>query len=215
MMGFPIVGFGANNGGGIKWDVVFTGKLPPPQVLNVEAAAEVCGKSVAMQDVQLNPKSMGVQYVFVSLENLLLKVSDVAQPKNLIFNKNCAFSPPIAAARKRDVIDVHNQEQHAYSSWKDNLLNVAQLPGSRPIPKVIKRKGLYHIKCDKHTFMKETLMGFDHAYFTVTAEQGTFQFPTLSPGHNIVTVWHQTLGMKQQDLLVPVGDMSQAIFIFL
>ncbi len=214
----PATAFGGKNGGGMAGSVVFTGEVPPPRILPVETDSEVCGDTVAVRDVLVNAQNKGIQYVVVSLESPKLKIAKVMAPKSLVFNAQCAFTPPVAAARKGDTIEVHNQDPILHNTHitmgKKTFLNVAQLPGSRPIPKTVKRKGIYEIQCDKHTFMTGTLVVFDHSFFTVTDERGNFQFPSLPPGHYQVSVWHSVLGTQTQDVLVPVGGMAKANFIF-
>lgn len=65
---------------------------------------------------------------------------------------------------------------------KKTMLNVAQVAGSRSIPKTLKRSGLHAIRGDKHMFMTGAFQVFDHPYFAVTDELGTFQLPWLSAG---------------------------------
>jgi hypothetical protein len=45
---------------------------------------------------------------------------------------------------------------------------------------------------------------FDDPYFDQTTETGQFSIAGVSPGSHRISVWHETLGMLEKDVQVPV-----------
>jgi hypothetical protein len=86
------------------------------------------------------------------------------------------------------------------------VLNVAMVAGGRPVKKQLKKAGLQLIKCNVHKFMQAYRMVFDDPYFDQTTEDGQFTISGVSPGLHTLTVWHETLGVMQKDVQVPVRD---------
>ena len=86
-----------------------------------------------------------------------------------IINNECAFTPRVVTGKKGDILEIANYDPILHNTHiiqgNRTFLNVAQLPNSRTIRKRIKREGVHHIRCDKHTFMEAVLVVFDHPLF--------------------------------------------------
>ena len=63
--------------------------------------------------------------------------------------------------------------------------------------------------------MAGSLQVFDHPYFAVTDEQGNFQLPSLPAGTYTITVWHETLGSLEQEIVVPSHGLVTINFAYL
>jgi len=187
--------------------VSFRGALPVAETLPVTENAEVCGKDVLIQTVQVDAQTLGLRQVVVSVNHVSSPTTDQSLPKWVVVNSNCAFLPRVGAARLGDTLEVQNLDPILHNTHvkigKRTFLNVAQLSGSRPIPKTLRRTGLHTFRCDKHKFMAGSLLVFDHSYFTVTDEFGVFHLPHLPAGTYTIAVWHETLGSLEQEVTVP------------
>jgi phage terminase small subunit len=84
------------------------------------------------------------------------------------------------------------------------VLNVAMVAGGPTIKKSVKRSGLYLLKCNVHKFMQAYRLVFDDSHFDQTTETGQFSITGASPGLHRITVWHETLGLLEKEVLVPV-----------
>lgn len=54
-----------------------------------------------------------------------------------------------------------------------------------------KKPGVIEIRCAQHAFMHGFIMVFDHPYFAVTPNDGSFKIDSLPPGSYKLMVWHQ------------------------
>jgi hypothetical protein len=61
--------------------------------------------------------------------------------------------------------------------------------------------------------MSATVMVFDHPWFAVPGEDGRFGLPTVPPGEQQITAWHERLGDTTMRVRVEVGRSAQADFV--
>jgi hypothetical protein len=61
--------------------------------------------------------------------------------------------------------------------------------------------------------MSATVMVFDHPWFAVPDESGTFELPGVPPGQHQITAWHERLGDTTQQLRVETGRPTTIDFI--
>lgn len=199
--------FAVEEGSNVTGTVSFRGTLPAARTMLVTENAEVCGKEVLIQTVQVDVHTSGLRQVVVSVSHVPSSTTEMSLPNRIVMNTNCAFVPRVGAARLGDTLEVHNRDPILHNTHvkigKKTFLNVAQLAGSRPIPKTLRRTGLHTFRCDKHTFMAGSHLVFDHPYFAVTDEFGVFHLPQLPAGTYTVVVWHETLGSLEQEVIVP------------
>ena len=194
-------------GGLVKGRVAFHGFLPSEEKRLVKADEDVCGKEVWIQTVQMNETTLGLRSVVVSVKNNPSFRMEAAPSKRIIANANCVFAPRVGAARLGDILEIHNNDPILHNTHikkgERTFLNIAQVAGSRPIPKILKRTGVHTFRCDKHTFMSGAILVFEHPYFTVTDEFGDFELPALPAGTYTLAIWHETLGSLEQEVTVP------------
>ncbi|MGB0909203.1 MAG: carboxypeptidase regulatory-like domain-containing protein [Nitrospirales bacterium] len=202
----PNVSSALQGSGMLTGHVSFHGVVRPGETLEVKENQDVCGESVVRHKVSVDSINHGLQFAIVSLASMGTPLARSAMPQTLVMNEQCNFSPRISAAQSLDNIEIHNQDPILHNTHitinQRTFLNVAQLPGSRPIVKTIKQSGLHQILCDKHKFMSGVLMVFDHPYFRVTNDKGEFSMKGIPPGQYVVRVWHETLGILSQQVTI-------------
>jgi hypothetical protein len=55
---------------------------------------------------------------------------------------------------------------------------------------------------------------FDHPFFVVTGDDGSFELGKLPPGEYEIEAWHETLGTQQQKFTLADGETVAAEFTF-
>ena len=66
----------------------------------------------------------------------------------------------------------------------------------------------FAIKCDVHPWMNAWTAVFDHPYFSVTSNDGSFTIENLPAGTYDVEIWHERLGTQTSS--VTVGENASA-----
>jgi hypothetical protein len=192
--------------GTLEGRVHYLGFQPAPQVRKVTKDQAHCGTEVSIQTVQLHDAHGALSSAVVSVEGMDEEF-EIDHSEGLVLNMRCAFFPRIGTARKDQDVEVRNQDPILHNTHikygKRTFLNVAQVPGGKPIVKGVKRSGLYVIRCDKHVFMEAYLHVFSHPFYAMTDQTGTFRIVNIPPGNQTILVWHETLGVLKKVVEIP------------
>ena len=74
-----------------------------------------------------------------------------------------------------------------------------------------KKATLVTFKCDVHPWMAAYIGVFDHPYFDVSGDDGTYSIPSLPKGTYTIEAWHERLGTKTAT--VTVGALQKGLWI--
>jgi hypothetical protein len=204
---------GQGNYGTIKGKLVWGGsETPTPTALQEQGKAakdpNVCAKDAPILDRSLvvDPKSKGVRYGFAYLVSPKGSNPDAAkallekQPTVDIDQKNCEFIPHSAAMMagpqgqklvlKSSDATGHNVHFGAFT----NNLNQMLPPNGQLSPTITPERRPIAVTCDIHPWMKANLMAFDHPFFAVTGEDGSFEIIGVPAGAQQLVIWQERVG---------------------
>jgi hypothetical protein len=196
----------ASGWGTLKGRVVFSGTVPPPEVLvakgsNAKDAAVCATQDVLSEKLIVDPASNGVRNVLVyiprpSAVNPEAESEALAQPLEFDQTK-CVFVPHALAAMKGAKILVKSSDQaghNVHSLLRGITFNQGIQPGSS-VPVDVKtpdnRPG--QVVCDIHPWMKAWWLTLGNPYFAVTNEKGEFEIKNVPAGDQKVVVWSEAL----------------------
>ena len=194
--------------------VRFTGTVPPPKVLTMDAE-EACQK--------LHDKPVEEQVVITgaggALANAFVYVKD-GLPKDLKFTppaatpvieqKGCQFSPRITAVMAAQTFAVKNSDpvsHNIHPEPKNNYdWNQQQAPGAPDLKrKFARHEVMIPVKCNIHAWMRAYIAVMEHPFYAVTGADGAFTLKDVPPGKYKVGVWHEALGERELDVTVAEG----------
>jgi plastocyanin len=151
-------------------------------------------------------------YVVVALaDGTEAPAVDPEAPPTVLDQKQCAFEPPVLAARAGTQLEVRNSDPllhnvDAMASSQQPVINVAlPLEGSRvrrPLPVA---PGILHVRCDLHPWMIATIRTFEHPWFTSSDLSGHFRLE-VPPGAHSVVLWHPRLPGVTRFVSVRAGE---------
>ncbi len=209
---------GVTYAGTIEGTVYYRGVVPAPQLKAVTKDQDHCGVGVSVQTIQIHNDQGALSGAVVSIEGMKKEDYVASKKERMVLNTQCAFTPRIGVARKGEEIEVRNQDPILHNTHiklgKRTFLNVAQVPGGKPIVKRLKRHGLHKIRCDKHVFMESFLYVFNHPYYDRTDKTGTFHISGVPPGKHPIQVWHETLGILKKVVNVPKEGTVRVAFSY-
>ena len=186
--------------GTISGKVTFEGKIPKRKPLKMNADP-VCGsaheKPALSEKLIVNDKK--------ELKNVLVWVEGAkgSAPKTptTIDQKGCIYQPHVLGIQKGQELIIKNSDATLHNihsmSKKNKSFNFA-------MPKVVKEKRKtfdkteepFIIKCDVHPWMKSYVSVFDHGFFAVTDENGSFKIKGVPPGEYNLVAWQERFKMK-------------------
>lgn len=196
----------------IRGRVVWPGgmAIPKPAVLNVVTDQAACCRNGDLLSNQLliDPKSRGVKNVVVWLRPDTPDRDDPFPPERIhpdlqhakpnvyeIDQPECQFEPRVIAARTGDSLLVKNSASidHNVNFSGSMMMYNRTLAASKSDEKgpLIADPRPTAIRCDIHPWMEGRLWVFDHPYFAVTGDDGTFEIRNAPAGKWRIVYWHE------------------------
>jgi hypothetical protein len=209
----------------ITGSVKLDGKAPEQKTIDMAAVPD-CNKLHAdpVQEQTIVADDKGdLKFVVVSIkpdegQNL------GGQPRKgeaFIDQQGCMYDPHVIAMQVGQKLMVknsdpflHNIHSLAETNPGFNMAQPNKDPGS-PATQQPKVPEYIHIKCDVHPWMSGYVAVFDHPFFAVTGDDGSFTIPTagLADGEYTLTAWQEKLGTQEQKVKVE-GGKATANFTF-
>jgi plastocyanin len=209
--------------GDIHGKITFDGKAPKMKSLRMDADPVcVANNEVApRKEWLILDENNGLKNVLVfvkespsggSLEGDLNLVE-----KHAVIDQNgCVYVPHVLGVMVGQKLDILNSDgtlHNIHALPKVNKEFNKAMPRSKKQMTVQfdKSEAPFKVKCDVHPWMGAFIGVFDHPYFAVTGDDGSYVISGLEPGDYVIEAWHEKLGSQTAN--VTVGD-SAANFTF-
>lgn len=207
------------NWGTVTGKILFDGEAPAAKEVELEKAGlspsdlswfKSAGP-VVNQEWVVNPKTKAVQWVYVWVipedPKADIKIHDdlkvVSADRKLIVveQEPIGYVPHALAIQVGQDILMKNSGPVAhvfnYTGFRNESFNKAMPPKSEVlVPNLKSEKVTNQINCPPHPWERMWLRVFDHPYFAVTKEDGSFSIPLAPSGKCRLVVWHEKLGFN-------------------
>jgi plastocyanin len=189
--------------GQIKGSATLDGKAPEAAAIDMSGVKECAAKHsnpVTEQSVVADAKG-GLANVVVSIkkEEGAELGGEAKKDAVVLDQKGCMYEPHVLAMQAGQDLMVKNDDEfmhnvHSLASVNPSF-NFAQ-PNKDPGKKVddpIKAPEYFRVKCDVHPWMSAYIAVFEHPFFAVTKEDGSFSIDTkgLKDGDYTIEFWHE------------------------
>lgn len=180
--------------GTIKGRLVWAGaNVPKPQPLTVNKDVEVCGKAEHVdRSLLVDPKTKGVANAFAYLNRPTGQNPDALKAlldrssEAVIDQKVCEFQPYSTAMHQDQKLIFKSSDplNHnvRFTAFKNNPFNQILPPNGKAELKLVAENRPLPLACDIHPWMKGAIMVFDHPFFAITKEDGSFEIEGVPPG---------------------------------
>ena len=206
--------------GDVQGKIIFEGKAPKMKSLRMDADP-VC---VANNEIQprrewlILDENNSVKNVLVfikeSKSGSLAENNDEPKDIAVIDQKGCVYVPHVLGLMVGQQLDILNSDgtlHNIHALPKVNKEFNKALPRSKKLMSVTfdKAEAPFKVKCDVHPWMGAFLGVFDHPYFAVTDDSGSYTISGLAPGKYVIEAWHEKLGSQTADITVDDSGASQ------
>ncbi|MCE9532261.1 MAG: hypothetical protein K8T89_14245 [Planctomycetes bacterium] len=197
--------------GTIRGTVKFVGIVPPDRKI-----ATSDGGSVIHNDLIVHPKSKGLLWTFVVVEDAPTqpKLKD-AEPPEIIDQKDMLFIPRMVAVQhgrqvRFDNSDICNHSVRTFAATPSNEMNVF-VTAAQPLKKIFApEKHPIQVGCTLHGWMSAWVFVVPHPWFAITDEKGEFTIKQVPPGKH--TLWFRhpdTRLQERRDIEVKSGEVAE------
>ena len=198
----------AQAGGTISGSVTFSGAPPANPKMPVAKNADYCGKEMEIPVLVVNPKSKGVQFTVVYLEQASGgPVKDKYELDMGDPGKKCDFVQHVLGMVKNKNLSMKNTDPvlhnpHTFNDKHATQFNVALSEKGQVIERKLRAGGVIRLQCDSHVHMNGWVLSLDHGYFAVTDENGAFKIGDVPAGKYKLVAWHESWKAKNWDEVV-------------
>jgi hypothetical protein len=195
--------------------VTLEGTAPEMKVIDMSAVKECAAlhpDPVTEETVIAGDKGE-LKNVVVSLKKDEDKDMPGAVPKGpaVLDQKDCMYEPHVLAMMVGQDLLIKNSDPFLHnvdSQAKINDVFNVGMPNKNDGMKVDpqpKAPEIFRVKCDVHPWMSAWIAVFDHPYFAVTGDDGTFDIKNLPDGTYTLQAWHEKYGTQEQKITVKAG----------
>lgn len=192
----------------IKGVVNFKGEVPQSQKLSLPTAcAEQFDGDVYLDDIKVKNGKLENVLVHIS-RGLEGKVYDDTPTEEVEIDQvGCIYIPRVVGVRVRQPVTYINSDPIYHNiravTKKNRRFNKNMPYKDQRITVKFKKPELALVtKCDVHPWMGVFVNIFDHPFFDVSQEDGTFEIKNLPRGKYTLTLVHEFYGAKSQEIEV-------------
>ena len=205
--------------GTISGEVKFTDVQPKLSPIKVSKDQDYCGE-ILPNETYLIDANGGLKNVVVFLEAAAVASAADPQKLNQVENNGCVYAPRIIAMRKGERLRIRNADPKLHiphSYLQEKTVFMLSLPFKNTVLEAtqkIREPGVLKLVCDTHAWMLGFIHVFDHPYFAVTDERGSFFIENIPPGTYTLKAWHEDGGIRTQEIIVSEAGEVLANFEF-
>lgn len=142
--------------------------------------------------------------------------SKVPPMKAEIRQLNENFVPRVVAVTVGSQVEFPNDDpiyHNVFSLSRVKTFDLGRYPKGKSRGVRFDKPGVVKVFCQIHSHMSATVLVFDHPWFTVPDEKGTFDLSGIAPGAHEITAWHERLGDTTLPLRVEPGRAASIDFV--
>lgn len=199
---------------------LFTGTAPAAEAIKMDAdpKCKMMHASGATTDSVIVNANGTLKNVLVYVKSGVTGKFTAPKDAVVLDQKGCAYSPKVFGIQTGQPIRIHNSDDtlhNVHTLSKDNpQFNVGMpIKDMKIEKKFAKAEPIFKIKCEVHPWMASYCGVFDHPFFAVTGDDGSFSIKDLPAGKYTVEAWHEKYGVQTQEITV-AGDAGTADFTF-
>jgi hypothetical protein len=196
--------------------VTFAGKAPEPKQIDMSGVKECADKhpDPVFEETMMVGEKGELANVVVSIkkEDSPDLAGEPSKDPAVLDQKGCMYTPHVVAmcvgqplVVKNDDEFLHNVHSLAQENPNFNFGQPTKDDG-KTVDQAPKTKEYIRVKCDVHPWMSAYIAVFEHPFFAVTGEDGTYTIKGLPDGEYTVQFWHEKLATTPVEAKVTIKD---------
>ncbi len=207
--------------GDVTGKVSFSGTAPAAQRLRMDAD-KVCARAhkqaVLSEEVIVNKNGTLKNVLVYVKDGLAGKKVDAPKSKAILDQIGCIYTPRVLGVMVGQELEILNSDPTLHNV---HTLSKANKPFNQAMPmkgmkltKKFDKVETFKVKCDVHPWMGAYIGVFNHSYFAVTGDDGSFTLKGVPAGEYTVEAWHEKYGTQTMKVTVPATGAATVEFTF-
>ena len=154
------------------------------------------------------------------LKNVVIFFSDLpatkpAPMKASIAQKDEQFAPHLVAVTAGSSVAFPNEDpffHNVFSLSRGASFNLGRYPSGSSRSQTFNRPGIVKVFCEIHSHMSAVIRVFDHGWFAVPNDDGTFAIDEVPPGDHLLVAWHERIGERRDRVTIRAGAAASINF---
>ncbi|MBY0494683.1 MAG: hypothetical protein K2Y23_10745 [Cyanobacteria bacterium] len=154
------------------------------------------------------------------LKNVVIFFSDLtaagAAPMHAsIAQKDEQFAPHVVAVTTGSSVAFPNEDpffHNVFSLSRGATFNLGRYPSGSSRSQTFNQPGIVKVFCEIHSHMSAVIRVFNHGWFTVPNEDGTFVIDGVPPGDHTLVAWHERVGERRDRVTIRAGAATSISF---
>ena len=156
------------------------------------------------------------------LANVVVSIKDApasATPspaRTTISQRNESFVPRVAAITRGSTVEFPNFDAYfhnVFSLSRGASFDLGRYPKGESRQRTFTRPGLVKVYCHLHSDMSATIVVFEHPFYAVPSEDGSFVLADVPPGRYRLAAWHERIGENVSPIDVKPGAAAKVTFV--
>lgn len=140
---------------------------------------------------------------------------DLVATKATIAQRDEQFVPHVVAVTKGSSVTFPNDDpffHNVFSLSRGASFNLGRYPSGSTRSRVFSRAGLVKVFCELHSHMSAVIRVFDHPWFTIPDDRGSFALDGIPPGEHTLVAWHERIGEQRDRVTIRAGQVTEVSF---
>lgn len=195
--------------GVIRGRVILTGVIPQPKVIP--------GSPLAMDESLVPGTDNGLKNVIVFLKNAPKATFAITTPA-VLDQVNCVYVPHVLALQAGQTLRLKSSDKVMHDIHLKCAVNPDRnfgFPGPGQHDLTLDRaEPPFPVRCDVHPWMSAWIAVFDHPWFAVTGDDGSFVIQHVPPGQYTLVAWQEVLPQQEEQITVGESTPVDVTFTF-
>jgi plastocyanin len=125
------------------------------------------------------------------------------------------FTPHVVAVTAGSQVSFPNRDpffHNVFSLSRGSTFDLGRFAGGANRHRVFTRPGLVKVYCHIHAQMSAVIRVFDHGWFVIPEEDGSFAIDNVPPGEHTLVAWHERIGERRDRVTIRPGEATEITF---